>query len=177
MNEKIEKLKSRIEKLKEENLRLREKNKLLKEKYQSKIERLELEKTKLKSKLEEKHIIDKPFKYVLDKYPDITKKIFEILNKHNVQFINRTELGKRIILLLEGDSIQKPIFTERKMNAYLDLVNSFSLDEYRKIRFAPIIKSDRALFENYEQTVRTLKPLSKTRNADSGFDFTNKNNS
>lgn len=168
-----EKLKIRIQKLKEENKNLKLKLKTQKEKYSLKISKLEEDKLKLKKKLEEKHIIDKPFKYVLDKYPDITKKIFDILNKHNVQFINRNELGKRIILLLEGDEIQKPLFTQSKLNSYLDLVDSFSLKDYRNIKYAPIIKSDKALFENYEQIVRVLKPLYKKASNKNEFEFTN----
>lgn len=173
MDEKLNKLKSKIKKLEEENFKLKEKNKAIKQKYQEKIEKLEADKEKLKKKLESNHIIDKPFKYILDNYPEITKKIFDILNKHNVQFINRKELGKRVILLLEGDDIQKPLFSKAKLNSYLDLVNSFSLQEYRQIKFAPIIKSDKALFENYEQIVRVLKPLRKQEKPKNEFEFTN----
>lgn len=172
-DEKYKKLKAKIHALEEQNLKLREKIKTQKIKYQEKIDKLENDKLKLKQKLESKHIIDKPFKYVLDNYPEITQKIFKILNKHNVQFINRKELGKRIILLLEGDDIQKPLFSKEKLNAYLDLIDSFSLQEYREIKYAPIIKSDKALFENYEQIVRVLKPL-RDRNQErkNEFEFT-----
>lgn len=172
-DEKYKKLKAKIHALEEQNLKLREKIKTQKTKYQEKIDKLENDKLKLKQKLESKHIIDKPFKYVLDNYPEITQKIFKILNKHNVQFINRKELGKRIILLLEGDDIQKPLFSKEKLNAYLDLIDSFSLQEYREIKYAPIIKSDKALFENYEQIVRVLKPL-RDRNQErkNEFEFT-----
>ena len=172
-DEKYKKLKAKIQSLEEKNLKLREKLKTQKIKYQEKIDKLENDKLKLKQKLESNHIIDKPFKYILDNYPEITKKIFDILNKHNVQFINRKELGKRIILLLEGDDIQKPLFSRNKLNSYLDLVNSFSLQEYRQIKFAPIIKSDKALFENYEQIVRVLKPLRKQEKPKNEFEFTN----
>lgn len=172
-DEKYKKLKAKIQSLEEKNLKLREKLKTQKIKYQEKIDKLENDKLKLKQKLESNHIIDKPFKYILDNYPEITKKIFDILNKHNVQFINRKELGKRVILLLEGDDIQKPLFSRNKLNSYLDLVNSFSLQEYRKIKFAPIIKSDKALFENYEQIVRVLKPLRKQEKLKNEFEFTN----
>lgn len=171
-DEKYKKLKAKIQSLEEKNLKLREKLKTQKIKYQEKIDKLENDKLKLKKKLESNHIIDKPFKYILDNYPEITKKIFDILNKHNVQFINRKELGKRVILLLEGDDIQKPLFSRNKLNSYLDLVNSFSLQEYRQIKFAPIIKSDKALFENYEQTVRVLKPLRKQEKPKNEFEFT-----
>lgn len=172
-DEKYKKLKAKIHALEEQNLKLREKIKTQKIKYQEKIDKLENDKLKLKQKLESKHIIDKPFKYVLDNYPEITQKIFKILNKHNVQFINRKELGKRIILLLEGDDIQKPLFSKEKLNAYLDLIDSFSLQDYRAIKYAPIIKSDKALFENYEQIVRVLKPL-RDRNQErkNEFEFT-----
>ena len=172
-DEKYKKLKAKIQSLEEQNLKLREKIKTQKIKYQEKIDKLENDKLKLKQKLESKHIIDKPFKYVLDNYPEITQKIFKILNKHNVQFINRKELGKRIILLLEGDDIQKPLFSKEKLNAYLDLIDSFSLQDYRAIKYAPIIKSDKALFENYEQIVRVLKPL-RDRNQErkNEFEFT-----
>lgn len=172
-DEKYKKLKEKIHALEEQNLKLREKIKTQKIKYQERIDKLENDKLKLKQKLESKHIIDKPFKYVLDNYPEITQKIFKILNKHNVQFINRKELGKRIILLLEGDDIQKPLFSKEKLNAYLDLIDSFSLQEYREIKYAPIIKSDKALFENYEQIVRVLKPL-RDRNQErkNEFEFT-----
>ena len=169
---KEEKLVAKIEQLKQENILLREKLKSQKIKYQEKITKLENDKLKLKQKLESKHIIDKPFKYVLDNYPEITQKVFDILNKHNVQFINRKELGKRLILLLEGDDIQKPIFTQTKLMSYLNLVDSFTLNEYRQIKFAPIIKSDKALFENYEQIVRTLKPLRKNDRKTDEFTFT-----
>ena len=172
-DEKYKKLKAKIQFLEEKNLKLREKLKAQKIKYQEKIDKLENDKLKLKKKLESNHIIDKPFKYILDNYPEITKKIFDILNKHNVQFINRKELGKRVILLLEGDDIQKPLFSRNKLNSYLDLVNSFSLQEYRQIKFAPIIKSDKALFENYEQIVRVLKPLRKQEKQKNEFEFTN----
>ena len=172
-DEKYKKLKAKIQSLEEKNLKLREKIKTQKIKYQEKIDKLENDKLKLKQKLESKHIIDKPFKYILDNYPEITKKIFDILNKHNVQFINRKELGKRVIFLLEGDDIQKPLFSRKKLNSYLDLVNSFSLQEYRQIKFAPIIKSDKALFENYEQIVRVLKPLRKQEKQKNEFEFTN----
>ena len=172
-DEKYKKLKEKIQSLEEKNLKLREKLKTQKIKYQEKIDKLENDKLKLKQKLESNHIIDKPFKYILDNYPEITKKIFDILNKHNVQFINRKELGKRVILLLEGDDIQKPLFSKSKLNSYLDLVNSFSLQEYRQIKFAPIIKSDKALFENYEQIVRVLKPLRKQEKPKNEFEFTN----
>ena len=172
-DEKYKKLKAKIQSLEEKNLKLREKLKTQKIKYQEKIDKLENDKLKLKQKLESNHIIDKPFKYILDNYPEITKKIFDILNKHNVQFINRKELGKRVILLLEGDDIQKPLFSRNKLNSYLDLVNSFSLQEYRQIKFAPIIKSDKALFENYEQIVRVLKPLRKQEKLKNEFEFTN----
>ena len=171
-DEKYKKLKSKIQSLEEKNLKLREKLKTQKIKYQEKIDKLENDKLKLKQKLESNHIIDKPFKYILDNYPEITKKIFDILNKHNVQFINRKELGKRVILLLEGDDIQKPLFSRKKLNSYLDLVDSFSLQEYRQIKFAPIIKSDKALFENYEQIVRVLKPLRKQEKQKNEFEFT-----
>ena len=171
-DEKYKKLKAKIQSLEEKNLKLREKLKTQKIKYQEKIDKLENDKLKLKQKLESNHIIDKPFKYILDNYPEITKKIFDILNKHNVQFINRKELGKRIILLLEGDDIQKPLFSRNKLNSYLDLVDSFSLQEYRQIKFAPIIKSDKALFENYEQIVRVLKPLRKQEKLKNEFEFT-----
>ena len=172
-DEKYKKLKAKIHALEEQNLKLREKIKTQKIKYQEKIDKLENDKLKLKQKLESKHIIDKPFKYILDNYPEITQKIFKILNKHNVQFINRKELGKRIILLLEGDDIQKPLFSKEKLNAYLDLIDSFSLQDYRAIKYAPIIKSDKALFENYEQIVRVLKPL-RDRNQErkNEFEFT-----
>ena len=172
-DEKYKKLKAKIQSLEEQNLKLRERIKTQKIKYQEKIDKLENDKLKLKQKLESKHIIDKPFKYVLDNYPEITQKIFKILNKHNVQFINRKELGKRIILLLEGDDIQKPLFSKEKLNAYLDLIDSFSLQDYRAIKYAPIIKSDKALFENYEQIVRVLKPL-RDRNQErkNEFEFT-----
>ena len=172
-DEKYKKLKAKIHALEEQNLKLREKIKTQKIKYQEKIDKLENDKLKLKQKLESKHIIDKPFKYVLDNYPEITQKIFKILNKHNVQFINRKELGKRIILLLEGDDIQKPLFSKEKLNAYLNLIDSFSLQDYRAIKYAPIIKSDKALFENYEQIVRVLKPL-RDRNQErkNEFEFT-----
>ena len=172
-DEKYKKLKAKIHALEEQNLKLREKIKTQKIKYQEKIDKLENDKLKLKQKLESKHIIDKPFKYVLDNYPEITQKIFKILNKHNVQFINRKELGKRIILLLEGDDIQKPLFSKEKLNAYLDLIDRFSLQDYRAIKYAPIIKSDKALFENYEQIVRVLKPL-RDRNQErkNEFEFT-----
>lgn len=172
-DEKYKKLKAKIRALEEQNLKLREKIKAQKIKYQERIDKLENDKLKLKQKLESKHIIDKPFKYVLDNYPEITQKIFKILNKHNVQFINRKELGKRIILLLEGDDIQKPLFSKEKLNAYLDLIDSFSLQDYRTIKYAPIIKSDKALFENYEQIVRVLKPL-RDRNQErkNEFEFT-----
>ena len=169
---KEEKLVAKIEQLKQENILLREKLKSQKIKYQEKITKLENDKLKLKQKLESKHVIDKPFKYVLDNYPEITQKVFDILNKHNVQFINRKELGKRLILLLEGDDIQKPIFTQTKLMSYLNLVDSFTLNEYRQIKFAPIIKSDKALFENYEQIVRTLKPLRKNDRKTDEFTFT-----
>lgn len=172
-DEKYKKLKAKIQSLEEKNLKLREKLKTQKIKYQEKIDKLENDKLKLKQKLESNHIIDKPFKYILDNYPEITKKIFDILNKHNVQFVNRKELGKRVILLLEGDDIQKPLFSRNKLNSYLDLVNSFSLQEYRQIKFAPIIKSDKALFENYEQIVRVLKPLRKQEKQKNEFEFTN----
>lgn len=172
-DEKYKKLKTKIQSLEEKNLKLREKLKTQKIKYQEKIDKLENDKLKLKQKLESNHIIDKPFKYILDNYPEITKKIFDILNKHNVQFVNRKELGKRVILLLEGDDIQKPLFSRNKLNLYLDLVNSFSLQEYRQIKFAPIIKSDKALFENYEQIVRVLKPLRKQEKLKNEFEFTN----
>ena len=172
-DEKYKKLKAKIQSLEEKNLKLREKLKTQKIKYQEKIDKLENDKLKLKQKLESNHIIDKPFKYILDNYPEITKKIFGILNKHNVQFINRKELGKRVILLLEGDDIQKPLFSRNRLNSYLDLVNSFSLQEYRQIKFAPIIKSDKALFENYEQIVRVLKPLRKQEKPKNEFEFTN----
>lgn len=172
-DEKYKKLKAKIQSLEEKNLKLREKLKTQKIKYQEKIDKLENDKLKLKQKLESNHIIDKPFKYILDNYPEITKKIFDILNKHNVQFVNRKELGKRVILLLEGDDIQKPLFSRNKLNSYLDLVNSFSLQEYRQIKFAPIIKSDKALFENYEQIVRVLKPLRKQEKSKNEFEFTN----
>ena len=172
-DEKYKKLKAKIQSLEEQNLKLRERIKTQKIKYQEKIDKLENDKLKLKQKLESKHIIDKPFKYILDNYPEITQKIFKILNKHNVQFINRKELGKRIILLLEGDDIQKPLFSKEKLNAYLDLIDSFSLQDYRAIKYAPIIKSDKALFENYEQIVRVLKPL-RDRNQErkNEFEFT-----
>ena len=172
-DEKYKKLKAKIHALEEQNLKLRERIKTQKIKYQERIDKLEDDKLKLKQKLESKHIIDKPFKYVLDNYPEITQKIFKILNKHNVQFINRKELGKRIILLLEGDDIQKPLFSKEKLNAYLDLIDSFSLQDYRAIKYAPIIKSDKALFENYEQIVRVLKPL-RDRNQErkNEFEFT-----
>ena len=172
-DEKYKKLKAKIHALEEQNLKLREKIKTQKIKYQERIDKLENDKLKLKQKLESKHIIDKPFKYVLDNYPEITQKIFKILNKHNVQFINRKELGKRIILLLEGDDIQKPLFSKEKLNAYLDLIDSFSLQDYRAIKYAPIIKSDKALFENYEQIVRVLKPW-RDRNQErkNEFEFT-----
>ena len=172
-DEKYKKLKAKIQSLEEQNLKLRERIKTQKIKYQEKIDKLENDKLKLKQKLESKHIIDKPFKYVLDNYPEITQKIFKILNKHNVQFINRKELGKRVILLLEGDDIQKPLFSKEKLNAYLDLIDSFSLQDYRAIKYAPIIKSDKALFENYEQIVRVLKPL-RDRNQErkNEFEFT-----
>lgn len=172
-DEKYKKLKAKIHALEEQNLKLRERIKTQKIKYQERIDKLENDKLKLKQKLESKHIIDKPFKYVLDNYPEITQKIFKILNKHNVQFINRKELGKRIILLLEGDDIQKPLFSKEKLNAYLDLIDSFSLQDYRAIKYAPIIKSDKALFENYEQIVRVLKPL-RDRNQErkNEFEFT-----
>ena len=172
-DEKYKKLKAKIHALEEQNLKLRERIKTQKIKYQERIDKLENDKLKLKQKLESKHIIDKPFKYVLDNYPEITQKIFKILNKHNVQFINRKELGKRIILLLEGDDIQKPLFSKEKLNAYLDLIDSFSLQDYRAIKYAPIIKSDKALFENYEQIVRVLKPL-RNRNQErkNEFEFT-----
>ena len=172
-DEKYKKLKAKIHALEEQNLKLRERIKTQKLKYQERIDKLENDKLKLKQKLESKHIIDKPFKYVLDNYPEITQKIFKILNKHNVQFINRKELGKRIILLLEGDDIQKPLFSKEKLNAYLDLIDSFSLQDYRAIKYAPIIKSDKALFENYEQIVRVLKPL-RNRNQErkNEFEFT-----
>lgn len=172
---KEDKLVAKIKKLQEENIFLREKLKTQRIRYQERIDKLELDKQKLKQKLETKHIIDKPFKYVLDNYPEITKKVFDILNKHNVQFINRKELAKRIILLLEGDDIQKPIFTKAKMMSYLNLVDSFTLQEYRQIKYAPIIKSDKALFENYEQTVRTLKPLKMKSNKTEEFSFINQN--
>ena len=172
-DEKYKKLKAKIQSLEEKNLKLREKLKTQKIKYQEKIDKLENDKLKLKQKLESNHIIDKPFKYILDNYPEITKNIFDILNKHNVQFVNRKELGKRVILLLEGDDIQKPLFSRNKLNSYLDLVNSFSLQEYRQIKFAPIIKSDKALFENYEQIVRVLKPLRKQEKPKNEFEFTN----
>lgn len=172
-DEKYKKLKAKIHALEEQNLKLREKIKTQKIKYQEKIDKLENDKLKLKQKLESKHIIDKPFKYILDNYPEITQKIFKILNKHNVQFINRKELGKRIILLLEGDDIQKPLFSKEKLNAYLDLIDSFSLQDYRAIKYAPIIKSDKALFENYEQIVRVLKPLrDKNQERKNEFEFT-----
>lgn len=172
-DEKYKKLKAKIQSLEEQNLKLREKIKAQKIKYQEKIDKLENDKLKLKQKLESNHIIDKPFKYILDNYPEITQKIFKILNKHNVQFINRKELGKRVILLLEGDDIQKPLFSKEKLNAYLDLIDSFSLQDYRAIKYAPIIKSDKALFENYEQIVRVLKPL-RDRNQErkNEFEFT-----
>ena len=172
-DEKYKKLKAKIHALEEQNLKLREKIKTQKIKYQEKIDKLESDKLKLKQKLESKHIIDKPFKYILDNYPEITQKIFKILNKHNVQFINRKELGKRVILLLEGDDIQKPLFSKEKLSAYLDLIDSFSLQDYRAIKYAPIIKSDKALFENYEQIVRVLKPL-RDRNQErkNEFEFT-----
>ena len=172
-DEKYKKLKAKIQSLEEKNLKLREKLKTQKIKYQEKIDKLENDKLKLKQKLESNHIIDKPFKYILDNYPEITKKIFDILNKNNVQFVNRKELGKRVILLLEGDDIQKPLFSRNKLNSYLDLVNSFSLQEYRQIKFAPIIKSDKALFENYEQILRVLKPLRKQEKPKNEFEFTN----
>ena len=172
-DEKYKKLKAKIQSLEEQNLQLRERIKTQKIKYQEKIDKLENDKLKLKQKLESKHIIDKPFKYVLDNYPEITQKIFKILNKHNVQFINRKELGKRVILLLEGDDIQKPLFSKEKLNAYLDLIDSFSLQDYRAIKYAPIIKSDKALFENYEQIVRVLKPLrDKNQERKNEFEFT-----
>lgn len=172
-DEKYKKLKAKIQSLEEQNLKLREKIKAQKIKYQEKIDKLENDKLKLKQKLESKHIIDKPFKYILDNYPEITQKIFKILNKHNVQFINRKELGKRVILLLEGDDIQKPLFSKEKLNAYLDLIDSFSLQDYRAIKYAPIIKSDKALFENYEQIVRVLKPLrDKNQERKNEFEFT-----
>lgn len=163
---KIDKLSKENEELKRKNSNLKDRISKQKEKYESKI-------NQLKKKLETNHVIDKPFKYALDNYPEITKKIFDILNKHNVQFINRKELGKRIILLLEGDDIQKPLFSKAKLNSYLDLVDSFSLQEYRQIKFAPIIKSDKALFENYEQIVRVLKPLRKQEKSKNEFEFTN----
>lgn len=172
-DEKYKKLKAKIQSLEEQNLKLRERIKSQKIKYQEKIDKLENDKLKLKQKLESKHIIDKPFKYILDNYPEITQKIFKILNKHNVQFINRKELGKRVILLLEGDDIQKPLFSKEKLNAYLDLIDSFSLQDYRAIKYAPIIKSDKALFENYEQIVRVLKPLhDKNQERKNEFEFT-----
>ena len=172
-DEKYKKLKAKIQSLEEQNLKLREKIKAQKIKYQEKIDKLENDKLKLKQKLESNHIIDKPFKYILDNYPEITQKIFKILNKHNVQFINRKELGKRVILLLEGDDIQKPLFSKEKLNAYLDLIDSFSLQDYRAIKYAPIIKSDKALFENYEQIVRVLKPLrDKNQERKNEFEFT-----
>lgn len=172
-DEKYKKLKAKIHALEEQNLKLRERIKSQKIKYQEKIDKLENDKLKLKQKLESKHIIDKPFKYILDNYPEITQKVFKILNKHNVQFINRKELGKRIILLLEGDDIQKPLFSKEKLNAYLDLIDSFSLQDYREIKYAPIIKSDKALFENYEQIVRVLKPLrDKNQERKNEFEFT-----
>ena len=65
------------------------------------------------------------------------------------------------------------MFSRNKLNSYLDLVNSFSLQEYRQIKFAPIIKSDKALFENYEQIVRVLKPLRKQEKPKNEFEFTN----
>lgn len=163
----------KIEKLSKENEELKRKNSNLKDKISKQKEKYEFKISQLKKKLEANHVIDKPFKYVLDKYPEIIDKIFKILNKHNVQFINRKELGKRIILLLEGDDIQKPLFSKAKLNSYLDLVNSFSLQEYRQIKFAPIIKSDKALFENYEQIVRVLKPLRKQEKSKNEFEFTN----
>ena len=170
--DKIDKLLKKIEKLSKDNEDLKRKNSNLKERLNAQKIRYESQINSLKKKLESNHVIDKPFKYILDKYPEITDKIFKILNKHNVQFINRKELAKRIILLLEGDDIQKPIFTESKMKSYLNLVDSFTLEEYRKIKFAPIIKSDKALFENYEQIVRTLKPLVKTSQPKNEFNFT-----
>lgn len=172
-DEKYKKLKAKIQSLEEQNIKLRERIKTQKIKYQEKIDKLENDKLKLKQKLESKHIIDKPFKYILDNYPEITQKIFKILNKHNVQFINRKELGKRVILLLEGDDIQKPLFSKEKLNAYLDLIDNFSLQDYRAIKYAPIIKSDKALFENYEQIVRVLKPLrDKNQERKNEFEFT-----
>lgn len=172
-DEKYKKLKAKIQSLEEQNLKLRERIRTQKIKYQEKIDKLENDKLKLKQKLESKHIIDKPFKYILDNYPEITQKIFKILNKHNVQFINRKELGKRVILLLEGDDIQKPLFSKEKLNAYLDLIDNFSLQDYRAIKYAPIIKSDKALFENYEQIVRVLKPLrDKNQERKNEFEFT-----
>lgn len=168
---KIVRLEEKVERLELQNSQLKEKLSKQKEKFELKIAKLEQDKIKLNQKLESNHIIEKPFKYILDKYPEITDKVFKILNKHNVQFINRKELAKRIILLLEGDDIQKPIFTESKMMSYLNLVDSFSLQEYRQIKFAPIIKSDKALFENYEQIVRTLKPLMKVQNKTEEFSF------
>lgn len=167
-----DKLLKKIEKLSKENEELKRKNINLKDRLSKQKEKYELQIIQLRKKLETNHVIDKPFKYVLDKYPEIMDKIFKILNKHNVQFINRKELAKRIILLLEGDEFQKPIFTQSKMNSYLNLVDSFTLEEYRKIKFAPIIKSDKALFENYEQIVRTLKPLIKKETPKQEFSFT-----
>ena len=83
MDEKLNKLKSKIKKLEEENSKLKEKNKAIKQKYQEKIEKLEADKEKLKKKLESNHIIDKPFKYILDNYPEITKNHYKRLKLSN----------------------------------------------------------------------------------------------
>jgi hypothetical protein len=156
-DDKVKNLQNTIDYL---NGQLRNSNKIIK-KYETRI-------LKLESLLQKEKIVESPIKYVMSKYKKEYDLILKILNKHNVMIFNKKVLCSRIILALEGDKEQLPTFSVEKLDKYLNLIDSYSLNEYRKIKFAPIIKSDKSIFENYEQIVSVLK---RKRNNVNDFDF------
>lgn len=138
------------------------------------IEKLKDRLSKAESKLLKAGLSNKYTAYVIDNYNEERNLLIEILTKHNVPVWNMNELCKRLYIILNGINGQKPIFTKKKLNTYLTMINKFTLEEYRAIEFTPNIYSDKVLYDKYEQIVRCLKGKKKTTSSTHwGFEDSN----
>lgn len=131
------------------------------------IESLKLKLQKAETKLIKAGLSNKYTAYVIDNYKEEYDLLIKILTKHNTTIWNMNEFSKRLYIALNGTKDQKPIFTKKKLNTYLKMIDKFSLEEYRAIEFVPIISSDKVIYDRYEQIVRCLKgkkPSSRKNN-------------
>lgn len=144
-------------------------------KLQSTLEKKNNEIEKLKKKLIKETGIDNPVKYVMDTYKDIYEKIVKISNKHGFQIFNKSTLCKTLITHLEGDKVNQPVSTKEEFMLYLDEIDKYTLEEYRRIPYSPFIRSGDFLIKEQRRITQLISGKASLEKVDddqsTGFDF------